>query len=163
MIQATSQFSKGTCFNYGGYYFVSGTTTTTTTTVRPSTSFSYFTEYPLQTPTTMVANPEGGICYYSSYSCNGTSYNGQCFTGLTYVTCSTCNNIGGYQPNPSSNYCYYYNSSCKYISINGECQTNRLVFSLFSAQIDLCVKLQTYGIIQQTQVWELSTAFYFIL
>jgi hypothetical protein len=157
-MQTNTQYSAGTCRNYGGYYSLNGnssttgttTTTSTTTTSPPSPttryvtgnawSTSYVPGIAWPTMTTMAANPDGGTCYYSSYACNGTYYNGQCYTGMAnFTSCSSCNNIEGYQPNPSSSDCYYYNNSCKYISIDGECQTNRLVSHMFSlSHADRC-------------------------
>ena len=100
-LQSSTQLTRGTCDNIGGYFVTAvdasdGNTTT-------------------------------DRCYYDTYNCPRYSYSGQCYSNRSSeMSCPTCNNIGGTFSASYDCYYYYYSINyCRYFSVGQQCHTDR--------------------------------------
>ena len=101
--QSSTQLTRVTCDNIGGYFTTNDSESTTAATVTSA----------------------GGRCYYYDFHCpNNYTYGGQCYSNRSStLSCPTCNNIGGVF---AARYgCYFYSNNCRYLSAGGQCHTNR--------------------------------------
>jgi len=97
-LQSSTQLTRGTCDNIGGYFVAAFNASDGTTSV--------------------------DRCYYDTFDCPGYSYNYQCYSNRSSeMSCPTCNNIGG--TFSSSYHCYYYSNDCEYLSVEQQCHTDR--------------------------------------
>ena len=105
----SSQLTRGSCDNIGGYFATDSAVSNSTTT-------------------------SSGLarCYYSTFDCPGYELDGQCYTHRSSsMSCSTCDNIGGQFT--TNDTCYYYSADCPYLSVGQQCHTNKYVAPLHTA------------------------------
>jgi len=137
--QRSTQLTRGTCDNIGGY-FTSDTDVTIPTTPAPRTSTwtyrttttTYQTWYLPTTTTTPATRADPiprdgtttGRCFYYDFDCPGYTYRRQCYSNRSSaMSCPTCENIGG--SFAANDGCYYESSNCSHFSVGGQCHTNK--------------------------------------
>jgi len=115
-MQISTQLTRGSCVNVGGYFdsAVNSTVTEATRRGRSSTAGD---------PLSTAAVP--GRCYYETFDCGGVEHGGQCYSGRSSsMSCPSCRNIGGQFATGSG--CYYYSTDCGgHLSAGDQCHTDR--------------------------------------
>jgi len=122
-LQSTSQLTRWSCNNIGGYFDSSGIHSANSTTA----------------DTTALATTAPGVCYYDTWQCPGYDYAGQCYSdrSSTY-SCSTCDNIGGtFTDDRDGQWCYYYFNDCAFLSAGEQCHTSRYSERLHGRRVSI--------------------------